>query len=124
MRAIIVSILILFSMGSAAQSVTRDAVTSGGAVYDTGNVQLSVSYGQLGVAVYVNNEQLSLGFQQGDDVCLGDFNNDGTVNTQDLLILLSQFGCSSDCQADLNGDDVVNTLDLLVFLAFFGLDCP
>lgn len=56
--------------------------------------------------------------------CPYDYDNNGTVNTADLLIFLSAFGCSSDCgQYDLNNDDQVNTADLLVFLSAFGTNC-
>lgn len=56
--------------------------------------------------------------------CPGDFNNDGIINTADLLLFIAGFGCSSGCIADLNGDDVVNTSDLLLFIAVFGNLCP
>lgn len=55
--------------------------------------------------------------------CFGDFNEDGSIDTQDLLIFLSQFGCEVDCIVDMNGDEIINTQDLLIFLALFGTDC-
>ncbi|MBL7941947.1 MAG: PKD domain-containing protein, partial [Flavobacteriales bacterium] len=58
------------------------------------------------------------------DPCLGDFNNDGVVNTTDLLVFLGEYGCTSGCgAADLNNDGVVNTSDLLLFLGAFGTSC-
>lgn len=57
------------------------------------------------------------------DSCLGDFNNDGYINTADLLLFLADFGCIGDCVADLNNDGVVSTLDLLDFLGLFGTEC-
>lgn len=62
--------------------------------------------------------------------CPGDVNNDGQVNTNDLLVVLASFGkCPSDAAwlapADLDpADPCVNTLDLLVLLAAFGRPCP
>lgn len=56
--------------------------------------------------------------------CEGDYNNDGTRNSSDLLTLLSDFGCVSGCMADLSGDGEVNVVDLLTFLSVFGFDCP
>lgn len=56
--------------------------------------------------------------------CLGDFDNDLQVTTSDLLIFLSQFGCTGDCDADLTGNGVVGTDDLLIFLSIFGTQCP
>lgn len=51
-----------------------------------------------------------------------DLNQDGTVNVDDLLALLAQWGgCSGGgCSADLNGDGVVNVDDLLALLAAWG----
>ncbi len=56
--------------------------------------------------------------------CLGDFNFDGFINITDLLLLLGDFGCQSNCNADLNGDDAVNSSDMLVFLGLFDSECP
>jgi hypothetical protein len=73
-------------------------------------------------------------------IILSDFNNDGSVNTADLLRLLSIFGeqLGSDSQVlgtyyndqgqyyesqgDLNGDGSISTQDLLGFLAAFGIE--
>ena len=55
--------------------------------------------------------------------CAGDFNNDGFVNVNDLLLFLGSFGCSSNCIADLDGDDQVATTDLLLFLGLVGSLC-
>jgi hypothetical protein len=57
--------------------------------------------------------------------CPADFNNDGFINTTDLLLFVSSFGCSSSCgDYDLTGDDAVNATDLLIFIASFGSPCP
>ena len=63
------------------------------------------------------------GVIEGDELCIGDFNNDLVVNTNDLLLILGAFGCEVDCLADLTGDDAVNTGDLLAFLGAFGAIC-
>lgn len=55
--------------------------------------------------------------------CPADFNGDLTVNTEDLLFFIAQFGCAQDCMGDLDADDSVNAQDLLIFLAAFGSDC-
>jgi hypothetical protein len=55
--------------------------------------------------------------------CYGDFNDDGIINTADLLIFLGDFGCIGPCVGDLNNDGIVSTLDLLDFLGVFGTDC-
>jgi hypothetical protein len=53
--------------------------------------------------------------------CPCDINGDGVVNTEDLLILLGNWGGSGDGDVDNNG--VVNTADLLALLADWG-ECP
>jgi hypothetical protein len=55
--------------------------------------------------------------------CPGDFNDDGVRNVGDLLMLLSDFGCTGNCYADMNEDGTVNAGDFLVFLGIFGSSC-
>jgi hypothetical protein len=55
--------------------------------------------------------------------CPGDFDNNGLINTADLLSIVGEYGCLSDCLTDMNGDDFVNTGDLLLFLGVFGTSC-
>jgi hypothetical protein len=52
-----------------------------------------------------------------------DVNQDGTVDTDDLLILLGTWGDCNDCPADINGDGTVDTNDLLALLAAWGGGC-
>jgi hypothetical protein len=56
-------------------------------------------------------------------VCVGDFNNDGNINIADMLVLLSNFGCTNACVADLNNDGQVNSADALMFFGIFGSSC-
>ena len=80
--------------------------------------------------VIANNACGSSSFDSGwiltmqDVPCEGDFNDDGFINTADLLLLLAQFGCTSLCNTDMDGNGTVNTNDLLTFLAVFGTTCP
>jgi ELWxxDGT repeat protein len=60
---------------------------------------------------------------QSEATCLGDLNFDGIINTTDLLLFLSEFGCQGECLYDLDGDDALNTSDLLLFLSLFGTNC-
>ncbi len=55
--------------------------------------------------------------------CLGDFNEDGSVSSADLLLLLTDFGCASNCSYDLNNDGQVDVIDVLLFLTVFGTSC-
>lgn len=56
--------------------------------------------------------------------CVGDLNNDNTVDVGDLLLLLASWGpVGSQPAADLNGDGVVDVGDLLMLLGNWG-PCP
>lgn len=54
--------------------------------------------------------------------CVGDFNNDGSTNTADLVTFLARFGQTvpPGSPGDLNNDGSVNTQDLTRFLSAFG----
>lgn len=46
-----------------------------------------------------------------------DVNDDLTLDVEDLLEFLANYGCEEDCgDSDLSGDEVVNTVDLLLIL--------
>jgi|GEM_PF-2220555 len=56
--------------------------------------------------------------------CAPDINGDEMIDTSDLLILISFTGCQQNCggsDLDLNGN--VNTNDVLIFLSNFGQSC-
>ena len=56
--------------------------------------------------------------------CAEDINGNGTVEVSDVLLLLSDFGCTSDCtDADIDGDGAVSVADILLLLAAFGEGC-
>ncbi|HCH65709.1 MAG TPA: hypothetical protein DFR83_23095 [Deltaproteobacteria bacterium] len=48
-----------------------------------------------------------------------DFNDDGAVDVQDLMLLLAHWGGASDA-CDLNGDGIVGVADLMVLLTEYG----
>lgn len=56
--------------------------------------------------------------------CFADFDQDGLRSVNDILILLSQFGCSANCTTDLDGNGQITTGDLLLMLGVFGTICP
>jgi len=56
--------------------------------------------------------------------CMGDYNENGTVESVDLLDLLSEYGCFNNCVTDLNVDGYILIDDILIFLSFFGAPCP
>ena len=58
-----------------------------------------------------------------------DIDQNGTVDTIDLVIVLTSWGQCNGCPADINGDGAVNTLDLLAVILNWsvgsgGPDCP
>ncbi len=56
--------------------------------------------------------------------CPGDFNGNYLIDVSDLLSMLSEFSCSSECSNDLDEDGVVGIGDLLILLGGLGLPCP
>ncbi|MDA0913516.1 MAG: M43 family zinc metalloprotease [Bacteroidetes bacterium] len=56
--------------------------------------------------------------------CPEDINGNGTVEVADVLLLLAEFGCTSNCSAaDIDGDGAVSVSDILMLLAAFGEEC-
>ena len=51
---------------------------------------------------------------------VGDVNDDGVVNIQDLVLVGANFGKTGENQADVNGDGVVNIMDLVKVAGAFG----
>ena len=52
-----------------------------------------------------------------------DVNDDGTVNTQDMVLVANEFGQSGeDLKGDINGDGTVNIQDLVIVASHFGED--
>ena len=68
---------------------------------------------------YADALELRLGIR---DTCVADFNDDGNVNTQDIIAFLNAWA-SGDASADINGDGTVNTQDVLAFLNLWNAGC-
>ena len=56
---------------------------------------------------------------------IGDFNDDGAVNTSDHLLFVAVFGLSEgddgfNAEMDLDGDGTIGTPDFLIFVSHFG----
>ena len=63
-------------------------------------------------------------FTLDDVVCPADLDGNGSIGAPDLLLILAEFGCMSDCGiADIDGNDQVDVTDALLFLADFGTPC-
>jgi hypothetical protein len=56
-------------------------------------------------------------------LCSGDLNGDANRNVSDVLLMLADFGCSTDCIGDLDGDGATSAGDFLLLLGFFGTSC-
>ena len=94
-------------------------VPYGGAGDDCGKLELT---GHVKVLA-IGGQECWIDCLEGDVVTApnGDANGDGSVNVQDLLELLTQWGqCSGSCSADFNGDQSVNVMDLLIMLENWG----
>ena len=62
-------------------------------------------------------------FQEGAIGCPTDVNNDGFTNVEDVLSVLSEFGCSNSCSFDVDADGIVGVSDILEILSEFGNAC-
>ena len=56
--------------------------------------------------------------------CPADVNGNYFIDVNDLLGLLTGFGCTSSCQGDLDSDGSVGIADLLLLLSSIGTPCP
>ena len=52
--------------------------------------------------------------------CPGDADCSGTVDVEDLLAVIADYGCVRDCVADANGDGIVDVEDVLVVISGWG----
>ena len=91
-----------------------------------GNIRLRFSVGDLGPGSVVEAAIDGLSITKVDcddlDTCPADCaNDDGVVNVEDILELLSQFGQSGSCDAD--GSGTIDVSDILELIASYG-PCP
>ena len=63
------------------------------------------------------------GFDCDGPLCTNDLNLNGYIDVEDLLLVLSEFGCLSNCNYDVTGDGQVSVADILVILSNFGVVC-
>ncbi|MDQ7013527.1 MAG: dockerin type I repeat-containing protein [Planctomycetota bacterium] len=100
-------------------SIPRHTIDGGGGEASGGPFSLAGTIGQhdAGGPMAGGNFSLSGGFwprRQGEP-CIGDFNNDGSVNTIDVVVFLNAWA-GGDPSADINGDGTINTIDVVAFL--------
>lgn len=116
--------------GAASYDLSWHTIDGGGGTSVGGAFALSGTIGQPDAGVMAGGDfQLTGGFWAGTGsvvqppVCVGDLNNSGAVDVQDLLILLGAWGPCSGCPADLNNSGAVDVQDLLILLGAWGA-CP
>ena len=80
-----------------------------------GRIDIATANGRHGEVLILTN----LGCNR---ICRADFNDDGIVNTFDVIAYLRAYN-AADPRADMNGDGIVNTLDFLVFLNAYNEGC-
>ncbi|MCH2136044.1 MAG: hypothetical protein MK101_05615 [Phycisphaerales bacterium] len=107
--------------------------TDGHLHVDIENVEMGTAEYDLGWpfgTVTVTMEEIylaaNISITASNDLCIGDTNDDGAVDTDDILAVISGWGeCPAvdPCPADTNLDWYVNVSDLLWVIAQFG-PCP
>jgi len=55
--------------------------------------------------------------------CNYDLSGDGVINTADIMLLISNFGCEGNCAGDVDNDLVVGVNDLYYIIGNFELPC-
>ena len=87
--------------------------------------ELSVTVDGVLVETDISGDWASRAFEFCVNVseCPYDFDGNGQVGNGDLLLFLTQYGCTSFCEYDLDGDGAVDVNDLLVFLGVWGSEC-
>lgn len=59
-----------------------------------------------------------------ENLCLGDFNLDGEIQLEDLLLICAEMGQGGPtCVCDMTGDSYVSVDDFTLFLQVYGTDC-
>ena len=57
-------------------------------------------------------------------ICFGDTDESGTVDVEDLLRVLNEYGsCLDDCLGDLDNSGAVDIEDILILIGGWG-ECP
>ena len=54
---------------------------------------------------------------------IGDLNGDGVIGSADILVIMSEYGCLTNCTIDFNSNGSTDINDLLFLLAIFGESC-
>lgn len=83
--------------------------------FNTYSINATDNFGAKGNTAFVNLKTIC--FRE-------DFDDDATINVNDLLFLLSIFNTNCPgCRADLNDNDIINVEELLRLLSKYGISC-
>ena len=102
-----------------------DALSTDGLILDPGTVHLRITTSPTSV---VTNHLFAPQLTPAPADCPADLDDNGMVTANDVLLALSQFGCSDagtpgSCESDVDGDGIVGVNDILVVLSQFGSPC-
>lgn len=89
-----------------------------------GDVQMTVDGVDIPVDIAGDWSELTIEFCLETNDCPFDLDGNGNVGNGDLLLFLTDYGCTASCQYDLNGDGATDVNDLLTLLNVWGLPCP
>ena len=120
-------------------SVVRDGVALGSGEYTFGrqegwlsvatppvlSLDITYAYSQrpdMAVSNWDSNIGNQLYYNRLGPICLADFNDDGVVDTRDVLAFLNAWN-AQDASADCDGNGVIDTRDVLCFLNLWTAGC-
>ena len=113
--------------GSMESGVSCSGVLPGNASFQSGDcndANSTIYPGASGTAAGVDNDcNGTLDPDEEEVICPEDVNGDGLISVADILAVLAEFGCTSNCDSDIDGDGNVIVSDVLALLASFGQDC-
>ena len=106
-------------------NIIGDALSADGVLLDPGTVHLRITTSPTSV---VTNHLFAPQFAPAPTYCPADIDQSGLVTANDVLLALSQFGCSASevpegCSSDVDGDGIVGVNDILTVLSQFGSPC-
>ena len=123
-KHLIIALAMLSGFSGLTQDISTTVLSTSGGTGQIPAVQLEWTFGEAVISSFSNDQQLlTCGFHQGERFCMGDLNFDGFITNGDLLIFLSQYGCSNECIADFDNDGNVGSTDLLTFLLVYDSQC-
>ena len=103
-------------------TLTIEDVSGDGMPYG-GEVQMTVDGVNIPVDITGEWAELTFEFCVTADECPYDLDGNGNIGNGDLLILLTEYGCTAGCNIDFNNDGTTDVNDLLAFLNQWGLPC-